>query len=168
LPLPSRRRAQPFWLPRSHGPDHTLRPDQFPINVQPIYPPLRRIMWTTSVFFCAQDVNGLSQVKVPRWTCTAATIPSISLPVHRHAALWHKSSTHACTGRCQQGHCAAPGPGLSPLGVPDSSSAISEESRGIRVTAPPRARDDSGTYGWKAQPADVLLGWPRHDSVLAR
>jgi hypothetical protein len=35
---------------KSHGPDATLRPDRFPVNVHHVCPPLRHIMWTTPLF----------------------------------------------------------------------------------------------------------------------
>ena len=45
-----RGRAHLSRFLRSHGPDATLRPDKFPIDVQPIYLSLRRVMWTTPGF----------------------------------------------------------------------------------------------------------------------
>jgi hypothetical protein len=45
-----RGRAHLSRFPSSHGPDATLRLDKFPIDVQPIYRPLRRVMWTTPGF----------------------------------------------------------------------------------------------------------------------
>ena len=64
-PSPSRGRAHPSWFPRSHGPDPTLRPDQFPINVQVIYPQLRRVMWTIAVFLFVHRVGMVFSQVMP-------------------------------------------------------------------------------------------------------
>jgi hypothetical protein len=54
-----RRACPPLYRGRAHPsvsfsdptiPEPALQPDKFPVNVQPIYPLLWRVMWTTSVF----------------------------------------------------------------------------------------------------------------------
>ena len=68
-PACARRRTRPSHLrgrahlsrsPRVHGPEATLRPDKFPMDIQPIYLPLRRVMWTTRHFFLCTGMNGVS------------------------------------------------------------------------------------------------------------
>jgi hypothetical protein len=66
--VPAVALALPFTGARAHPsvsfqgltiPDPALRPDKFPVKVQPPYEPLRRVMWTTSIFSLCTGENSV-------------------------------------------------------------------------------------------------------------
>lgn len=98
VPSRSKLPGSPSLGPRSPtvlGPDHSRITQT--VNVQLIYEPLRRGVWTASFLPYAQDVDSILPGNRPAICRAVPGIPSIARRAHSCAAHLHKSSTGLCT-----------------------------------------------------------------------